>query len=139
MAGADLSAGLGRVGALSASIPLGTFAENLKAALNIDTVKVVGNLGQKVKTVAICSGSGGSLLDAAIGSGAQVYVSGDLGYHTARDAEQAGLGLIDIGHFGSERLIADVLAASIRDASRAMGLDVVVETATMETDPFHYL
>jgi putative NIF3 family GTP cyclohydrolase 1 type 2 len=38
-------------------------------------------------------------------------VSGDLGYHTARDAQQAGIGLIDIGHFGSEHLVVDVLAA----------------------------
>jgi hypothetical protein len=41
-------------------------------------------------------------------------VSGDLGYHTARDAQQAGIGLIDIGHFGSEHLVVDVLAAFIR-------------------------
>jgi hypothetical protein len=67
------------------------------------------------------------------------YVSGDLGYHTARDAQQAGIGLIDIGHFGSEHLVVDVLAASIRDAVKASGLTITVEAADTETDPFHYL
>jgi putative NIF3 family GTP cyclohydrolase 1 type 2 len=121
------------------TISLATFAAKIKTALNVDAVKVVGNLEDPVNTVAVCSGSGSSLLQAAFDSGAQVYVSGDLGYHAARDAEQAGIGLIDVGHFGSERLIADTLAASIGDASKALGVDVTVEAATIETDPFHHL
>ena len=131
--------GLGRVGTLSAKIRLGTFAEQIKKTLNINSVKVVGNLDETVIKVAVCSGSGSSLFDAAVTSGAQVFVSGDLGYHTARDAQQAGIGLIDIGHFGSERLIVGALASSIRDVSKTLGLDVIVEATTVEADPFHAL
>jgi hypothetical protein len=131
-------AGLGRVGGLAQSVSLGEFADMLKTALNIGAVKVVGDLDATIQTVAVCSGSGSSLLAAAIGSGAQVYVSGDLGYHTARDAQQAGIGLVDVGHFGSERLIVEVLAATIRKAIQTLGLDVIVETADMESDPFHH-
>ncbi|MGA6927655.1 MAG: Nif3-like dinuclear metal center hexameric protein, partial [Desulfosarcina sp.] len=82
---------------------------------------------------------GSSLLGAAIASGAQVYVSGDLGYHVARDAQQAGIGLVDVGHFASEHLMVDVLASSIRDACRAAGLSVTVDAADMETDPFQLI
>lgn len=139
LAGVDQPAGLGRVGKLPTSITLGNFAETLKTALGIGAVRVVGDLNEKVKKVAVCSGSGASLLSAAIGSGATVYVSGDLGYHTARDAQQNGIALIDIGHFGSERLIVDVLASSISDMSKARGLDVTVESAPIETDPFYHL
>jgi dinuclear metal center YbgI/SA1388 family protein len=139
LAGVDQHTGLGRVGELSSSISLGDFAEKIKTALNIGTVKVVGNLDKRVHKVAVCSGSGSSLLSAALGSGAQVYVSGDLGYHTARDAQQNGIGLVDISHFGSERLIVDVLATSIQNASKALGLDVTVEATSIETDPFHHL
>lgn len=135
----DPREGLGRVGELPVPESLGAFAEYIKDALKIGAVKVVGNLAEQVETVAVCSGSGASLLTQALGSGAQVYVSGDLGYHTARDAQQAGIGLIDIGHFGSEHLIVDVLASSIRDACKAAGLDVIVEAATMESDPFYHL
>jgi putative NIF3 family GTP cyclohydrolase 1 type 2 len=78
-------------------------------------------------------------MNAAVASGAQVYVSGDLGYHTARDAQQAGIGLIDVGHFGSEHWSSMCLAASIRDAVKASGLTISVEAADTETDPFHYL
>ena len=135
----DHQTGLGRVGELPAPLSLDAFCATLKAALNLSTVKVVGKASLLVETVAICSGSGSSLLTAAIATGAQAFVSGDLGYHTARDAQHAGIGLIDVGHFGSEHLIVDVLAASIREAIAASGMSVSVEAVDMEMDPFHFL
>ena len=92
-----------------------------------------------MNTVALCSGSGGSLLPRAIASGADVYVSGDLGYHAARDAQQADIALVDIGHFGSEHLVVEVLAGAIRKALEAAGLQAEVSASDLETDPFHYL
>ncbi|MBC2710846.1 MAG: Nif3-like dinuclear metal center hexameric protein [Desulfosarcina sp.] len=135
----DHQTGLGRVGELSSPLPLDAISAKLKAVLNLSTVKVVGKPDMVVETVAVCSGSGSSLMTAAIASGAQAYVSGDLGYHTAREAQQAGIGLIDVGHFGSEHLVVDVLAVSIRDAIKASGLSATVEAVDTETDPFHYL
>ena len=135
----DHQAGLGRVGELESPLPLGALAAKLKAELNLSALKIVGKADTVVETVAVCSGSGASLMTAAIATGAQAYVSGDLGYHTARDAQQAGIGLIDIGHFGSEHLVVDVLAALIRESVKASGLSVTVEAVDMEKDPFHYL
>ncbi|WP_372680169.1 Nif3-like dinuclear metal center hexameric protein [Desulfosarcina sp.] len=135
----DRQAGLGRVGELDSPLPLGDLAAKLKAALNLSAVKMVGPADRVIKTVAVCSGSGASLMATAIATGAQAYVSGDLGYHTARDAQQAGIGLIDIGHFGSEHLVVDVLAELIRESVKASGLSVTVEAEGMEKDPFHYL
>lgn len=135
----DRNAGLGRVGELSAPLTLDGFSAKLKAALKLNMVKMVGKPDMQVETVALCSGSGSSFLNAAIASGAQAYVSGDLGHHTAIDARSAGIGLIDIGHFGSECLVADILAASLKAAIKAQGISASVEAADMETDPFHYL
>jgi putative NIF3 family GTP cyclohydrolase 1 type 2 len=82
-------------------MPLDAFsAAKLKAELEpLDGEEWSARPDRAVETVAVCSGSGASLMAAAIATGAQAYVSGDLGYHTARDAQQAGIGLIDIGHF----------------------------------------
>jgi dinuclear metal center YbgI/SA1388 family protein len=135
----DNQAGLGRVGELESPLPLDAFAAKLKAELNLSAVKMVGKTDMLVEKVAVCSGSGASLLTKAVSANAQVYVSGDLGYHTARDAQQAGIGLIDIGHFGSEHLVVDVLAAFIRDAVATSGISATVEAADTETDPFQYL
>ena len=135
----DRLTGLGRVGDLASPATLDAFAAHLKAVLGLPAVKVTGDGKQLVTRVAVCSGSGGSLLPSAVAAGADVYVSGDLSYHTARDAQQAGIGLIDVGHFGSERVIVDVFAGAIRDAAAAAGLTVKVEAADTESDPFHYL
>lgn len=69
-------------------------------------------------------------------SGAQVYISGDLRYHDAREAEAAGLGLIDIGHFASEHLIVEPLAEQLRKILSETGADVKVEAYLLENDPF---
>ncbi|HSO19151.1 MAG TPA: Nif3-like dinuclear metal center hexameric protein, partial [Desulfosarcina sp.] len=100
LAPGEPDSGLGRVGILPRELTLDALGRQLKTALDLPVVKVAGSRDLTIKTVAVCSGSGSSLLKAAIASGAQAYVSGDLGYHTARDAQQAGIGMIDIGHFG---------------------------------------
>jgi len=135
----DHRTGLGRVGSLAAAMPLDRFARHLKSALRLPVVKIAGSADRPVQSVALCSGSGASLLKQAVASGADAYVSGDIGYHTARDAQQAGIGLVDIGHFGSEHIIVDVLAAAIRAAAAAAGIPAVVEASDLETDPFHYV
>ena len=75
-------------------------------------------------SVAVCSGSGSSLLNAFLASRAQVYVTGDLRYHDARTAEAAGRGLVDIGHFASEHLMVKVLADMLRSRLREAEIDI---------------
>jgi len=138
LSGRDQGVGLGRVGTLPDPMILADFSKNLKAVFNLSMVKVVGPAAMPVKTVALCSGSGSGLLKSAVASGADVYVSGDLGYHTARDAQQAGIGLVDIGHFGSEHIVVDALSSAIRKVIKDAGISADVEANDMETDPFHY-
>jgi putative NIF3 family GTP cyclohydrolase 1 type 2 len=69
-------------------------------------------------------------------SGAQVYISGDLRYHDAREVEIAGKGLIDIGHFASEHLVVEVLARNLAESLNKSGGDISVEACRLEEDPF---
>jgi dinuclear metal center YbgI/SA1388 family protein len=128
--------GMGRLGVLEKRLPLGQFINHIRKKLGLRTFRVSGNLELLVKKVAICSGSGSSLLGSFLSSGADVFISGDLKYHDARTAEEAGVGLIDIGHFGSEHLVVDVLSEKLRRAILAAGLNVSVEACNLEQDPF---
>ena len=128
--------GLGRIGVIEKSTPLGQLADQIRKKLNLKTVRVSGNLELLVEKVAVCSGSGSSLLGDFLSSGAEVFISGDLKYHDARAAEDAGVGLIDIGHFGSEHLVVDVLAEKLRKAISEAELNVSVEACDLEQDPF---
>ncbi len=61
-----------------------------------------GNLDQPVKKIAICPGSGKSVIDVAISKGADVLLTGDIGHHEGIDAVARGLAVIDAGHYGLE-------------------------------------
>jgi dinuclear metal center YbgI/SA1388 family protein len=128
--------GLGRVGDLLAPVTLADLAELVKQALGLDTLKVAGRPDLWVGRLALCSGSGSSLMNAFFASGAQAYISGDLGYHNARDAQARDVGLIDAGHFGTEHIVVEDLTRRLKSALAASGWQVVVTPSPVETDPF---
>ncbi len=70
---------------------------------------------------------------------ADVFVSGDLKYHDAKDAEVFQRGLIDVGHFASEELMIGLIAARLDAMLSEKGFDVRVEALGKEADPFKYI
>lgn len=77
---------------------------------------MVGNLDLVIRQVAVCTGSGGSLIPAFLRSGADLYVTGDIKYHDARLVETHGKALIDVGHFASEIIAVDLLSRRMGQA-----------------------
>ena len=130
------SYGIGRIGTLSETVSLKTLVSMVKKELELDYVKVAGNLKKKVFRVAVCSGSGSSLMKAFLSSNADVYISGDIHYHDARDAEAVQRAIIDIGHFASEHLLVEALAERLDKRVRQAGLEVTVRACSIEEDPF---
>ena len=66
---------------------------------------------QPVSRIAVCGGSGGSLISAAAAK-ADIYISGDFSYHSLMDSR---IPLIDAGHFYTEYPVLEVLAKRLRD------------------------
>lgn len=102
--------GIGRVGSLAHPTTLEDFLGKVQAALGCKAIKYVGDLSDRVQTVALCSGSGGSEMYAAYHSGADVYVTADLKHDHGRVAAEIGLNMIDAGHFETENIICEFLA-----------------------------
>ena len=136
LVGGEVKHGIGRIGSLGKTTRLKSLALMVKEKLKLDFTKVTGNPELKVTQVAICSGSGSSLMQTFISSGAQVYISGDIRYHDARDAESANRGIIDIGHFPSEHLMVDALVLQLKKIFKREGIKTKVEACTIEKDPF---
>lgn len=128
--------GLGRIGDLSHPMSLAAFAALIKKKMNLPMVRYSGNPELPVRRAAVCSGSGSGLLNDFLVSNAEVYVSGDLRYHDARNIEVTGKALIDIGHFGSEHLIVDVLVERLNALLAGQGFRVAVKACGLERDPF---
>jgi dinuclear metal center YbgI/SA1388 family protein len=130
--------GMGRVGFLPKPMPLKELVEGMREPLGQIDIRVAGNPEQIVHKVALCTGSGGSLIRQAFAAGSQAYITGDLKYHDAQWALEVGLALVDIGHFASERLIAEPLAEYLRSRSLEGSAKLEVIVAMQERDPFWY-
>jgi len=131
--------GIGRVGHLDKTMDLKSLARAIRAEMGLNLVRFAGDPHLPVKKVAVCTGSGSSLLSNFFASGAQVYISGDIRYHDARDVEAANLGVIDIGHFSSEHFMAEDLAARLGTIFVESGINVAIEACDIEIDPFKIL
>jgi len=134
--GQSIVQGLGRTGDLARETTLASLARDVRESLGLGSVAIAGNPELPVDRVALCSGSGASMLGDFLASDAQVYISGDLRYHDARDVEAAGRGLIDVGHFASEHLIVDVLTGKLIDMLKGQHTEVAVTACRLEKDPF---
>ena len=139
LAPTKISSGLGRVGTLPEPLTLADFAMLVKEKLGIDCMKFAGDKDLTVKKVALCTGSGSSLMKDFFKSGADVYLSGDLNYHDARAVEEKGLGLVDSGHFASEILMVEALQKQLEKICSIRGYDVEIEVCPIEEDPFIFI
>lgn len=108
--------GFGRVGDLVNSMTLGEYAKLVKASLAVGDVKVYGDLDTEISRVAVCTGSGKSMIKEAMKSGAQVYVTGDIDHHTGIDTVAQGMCIIDAGHYGTEYIFMDAVKKELADA-----------------------
>lgn len=129
--------GLGRIGRLPSPLSLGEYAGRVRDALSAPGLRYVGDPLATVSKVALCSGSGASLLRDAARSGADVLVTGDIKYHDARDAQDLGIALIDAGHFKSEIIMVEEISQRLSRALEENGFQgCLVMPCTLESDPF---
>lgn len=130
----DCTVGLGRVGEVEPQSLGDLTARAAEAFLPRRTpVTVAGDPDAPIHRVAVCTGSGGSLIAAARAAGADAYVTGDLTYHDFDTAE--GMGLVNVPHGAVERHALSawipVLAAVIAPSGVTVGF------AAVDTDPWY--
>jgi len=128
--------GLGRTGQLGRAMTLEQLAYQVKDQLGISRVRIIGHPGNMISTAALCSGSGGSLTAHFLSSGMDVYITGDLKYHEARDIECHGKSAVDVGHFSSESIAVELLKNRLGRQFDALGYEIVINTYDQEQDPF---
>jgi putative NIF3 family GTP cyclohydrolase 1 type 2 len=87
-----------------------------------------------IKKVAVCGGSGVSLLPVAIASGADVFITADIKYHNFFDADNKIL-LVDAGHFETEKFSSEIL----KDLIKKKFPKFAVRFSETNTNPINYL
>ena len=132
----NAEAGFGVVGTLSRAEGVMAFMNRVKAIFDVGAVRYsdIPSEDMMVRRVAICTGSGRSLIDAAMAAEADVYITADLRYNDFMCGENRMV-LMDIGHFESEfcaiRIIYDVLSKKM--------CNFAVRKSVCSRNPVHYL
>ncbi len=101
--------GLGVVADFGRPVPMvslkkmigGAFAEVFKAS------EAAGDDNRAIRRVAMCGGSGGEFIPAAIAAGADAYITADVRYHDFCDYGR-DIAIFDVGHFESEKCAKDI-------------------------------
>lgn len=107
--------GIGCVGSLSKKITAKQCCEYVKKAFDLDNVRLFGDPEAEVRIMAVCPGSGKSEIGMALASGADIFVTGDIGHHDGIDAVDQGLLVIDAGHYGVEHIFIRQMADFLRE------------------------
>jgi dinuclear metal center YbgI/SA1388 family protein len=142
LAGAAGDTGSGRIGDLPRPVSLAAFARTVAQALpaTVQGVRVSGDLDALVRRVAVCGGSGDSLLDAVRAQEADVYVTADLRHHRASEAREDARGappfLVDVAHWASEWPWLPIAAADLRADLADGGTTVETRVSVLVTDPW---
>ena len=125
--------GLGVVGDLPRSLTADEAVALVKEKFGLKMLKVSRPLETRISRVAMCGGSGGSLIGAARKSGAQLYISGDISYHNF--FTQKGFMLMDIGHYESEKEIVEILFSLIKKNFPTFAVRI---TQNLNSNPIYY-
>ena len=96
--------GIGRVGKLPQEMSLRECAELVKEVFLVDSVRIYGDPNMRIRKAAISPGSGKKMTGYALKAGAEVLITGDIDHHEGIDAAASGMGVIDAGHYGIEKI-----------------------------------
>ena len=125
--------GLGVVGNLPEPLTAEQMIALIKEKFELKMLKSSKPLEGTISRVAMCGGSGGSLIGAAKRSGALIYLSGDISYHNFFSPE--GFMIADIGHYESEIEIVNILFSLIKKNFPTFAVRI---TQNINSNPIYY-
>ena len=125
--------GLGAVGNLPAPVTAQEAVSLVKERFSLRMIRTSAPIQGPVSRIAMCGGSGGSLIKAARNAGAQLYISGDISYHNFFTPDD--FMIMDIGHYESEIEIVDILFSLIKKNFPTFAVRI---TQNINSNPIYY-
>jgi putative NIF3 family GTP cyclohydrolase 1 type 2 len=129
---ADIGAGM--IGSLDEPEDTLQFLKRIKKTFGVGCVKHTDLVKDRVQKIAVCGGSGSFLINAAMGAGADIFISGDIKYHEFFDADGKII-IADIGHYESEQFTKELLMNLIKKNFS----NFAVQISGVNTNPIHFL
>lgn len=127
------NAGPGRTVKLDSPMTLQAAVDAIKSHLNLPRVRLAlatdATMDSKVRTVAVCAGSGGSVLR---GVCADLYLTGEMSHHEVLDATHRGASVVLCDHSNTER---GFLREFKQELESRLEKKVAVHMSETDTDP----
>ncbi|KRN88854.1 Nif3-like dinuclear metal center hexameric protein [Ligilactobacillus ceti] len=130
---------LGRVGELPKPMTLQACGELCQSKFQTAGLRLISQQKNKIiKKVAILGGSGSKFYPAAVKKGADLYITGDVTYHTGHDMLASGLSVLDPGHYIESICKPEMLKIFNKwSAENDWNFDIMI--STVNTDPFIFI
>ncbi len=122
--------GIGRYGTVKER-PMEAMISWIKERLSIDHVRFIGSLDKTVNVMGVSGGSGSNHVGQAKRQNCDLYLTGDVTYHTALDCLQMGLNVLDIGHYAEK-----VFKKAIQDRLMPVFPEIEFVVSSIDTDPY---
>jgi putative NIF3 family GTP cyclohydrolase 1 type 2 len=126
-------AGAGTIGTLTVPLTGTQLLERLREIAGTPVIRYSGDPEHPVKKVAVCGGSGASLISDAFRAGADAFITADVKYHAFTEAPREML-VADIGHYESEKNSLEILYDLINKKFPKFAL----RFSGIKTDPINY-
>lgn len=126
--------GAGIVGELEKPVDEKEFLVHLKNEFQCGAVRHTNYIGNPIKRIAFCGGSGIFLLSDAIRAKADIFITSDVKYHEFFDADGQIL-LADIGHFESEQFTVNLVYGILKKKFTTFAPHL----AKTSTNPINYI
>ena len=130
----NVEIGSGCIGEFNDALEEVDFLKFVSEIFDAKGVRYSKPIGRPVRKVALCSGSGSSMLSMAIASRADAFITSDIKYHNFFEAGNKIL-FVDIGHFESEKFSVEILYDLIIKKFPKFA----VRFSEINTNPINYL
>ncbi len=115
---------MGRKGWLKAPLKLNDLVGLVKQVLQLESIRVAGDMEKEIQSIAVVSGAGASFIDSVVKQDIDVLVTGDVKYHEVKNAVALGLAIIDAGHQGTEQIVSSHLCNLLSASSEKRGFEI---------------
>ncbi len=133
-----LGEGLMRTGRLVRPMSQTAFADHVKSALGIKSLKTSCTTCDSISHVAVVPGSGGSFLQAAKVAGMDALVTGEAKHHHFLEAASLGVLLAEAGHYDTEHWFVDQVFKSLQVHVNEVQLGLGLKKSIFENSPYVY-
>lgn len=127
----DLGAGM--IGSFEEAMPVEEVLALIKTQLKAPVIRHTALIKDKIKTIALCGGSGSFLLNRAKAAKADLFLTADYKYHQFFEAEEA-IVIADIGHYESEQFTVEIFNEVINEKFP----NFAVYLSQTKTNPINY-